>query len=180
MKSLILSLLLVVSGTVQAQLMHVIESSAPIYAGLNLNSISRNMTLVNSRLSLVSSASVTFNDKNLTLVFVKRMPPCPAGMACVQMMPAPVTVKLPVVKVTTSQCSITYTALTPADSKTGLTEEVTVRDFTYSQCAHTMDMPYVAGTVTYKATGLSALSKQVEQATAQFNVNESGFLRAQN
>lgn len=180
MKSVILSALLIMASTSQAMIVHVTETSAPIFAGLNLIGSSRNLSTVNSRLSLISSGEVTFNDKTLTLVLVKRMPPCPEGKMCIEMMPAPVKVKLPVVRVVANQCAIMYVAKMPSNAQSGLTEEVVVMDYTFSKCAQTMDKPYTAGKVTYKVTGVSSLTKAVETGTAEFNVNESGFLRAQN
>ncbi len=176
MKSFITTLILIAAATSQGEMMHVIESAPPIFAGLNLNAVSRNMTLVNSRLGLISSAEVTFNDKTLTLVITRKMPMCPEGRACIEMMPAPVTVKLAVVSVVSNQCAIVYVAKSNPNVKTAISEEVTVLDFSYSKCMHTMEMPYVPGKVTYKVTGLSTLTKAIETATAEFNVNEVGFL----
>ncbi len=60
------------------------------------------------------------------------MPRCAPNMMCIQVMPAPLIVNLSVVKIEQTECSVRYTATTPANVKAIYTEKVTVDDFTAS------------------------------------------------
>lgn len=176
MKSVLISVLLVI-GSVTAKANATYESaSAPVFANLSLNGYTRNMSLVNPRFHSVTNATVTFNSKTVQLTVNKSMPPCGAGMMCIQVMPAPLQINLQVVQVINTGCAVKYVATTPANVKTSVYEVITIEDHSNSKC----DM-YLSsvGTVTYEATGVSSLSKQQETATAIFHVQEQ-FIRAAN
>lgn len=184
MKSVIvfLSLLSGIAFAQEAQVedfQHGMRNSAPIFANLQLNGVTRNMTTINPRFSSISDADVTFNNSSLQLMLTKRMPICPPGRMCAMYMPAPIQINLTVIRVIQTECSIKYIAVTPANVKSTIYEVVTVEDFTESKCMTTMDIPHLDGTLTYKVTGVSSLSHQQETATATFNVY-GGFIRAQN
>ena len=185
MKSVIV-LLSLLSGIAYAQEAQVTEDfpliqqqSAPIFANLQMNGVTRNMTTINPRFSPISMANVTFNNTSLQLELIKKMPFCQPGRMCAMYMPAPVQIKLAVISVVQTECSVIYTAVTPANVKSTVYEVVTVEDFTQSKCMTTMDIPHLDGTLTYKVTGVSSLSHRQETATANFNVY-GGFIRAQN
>ena len=185
MKSVIV-LLSLLSGMAFAQEAQITEDfpliqqqSAPIYANLQMNGVTRNMTTINPRFSSISSADVTFNNKSLRLMLTKKMPFCGPNRICAMMMPAPVQINLQVIRVIQTECSVKYIAVTPSNVKSTVYEVVTVEDFTQSKCMTTMDIPHLDGTLTYKVTGVSSLSRQQETATATFNV-DGGFIRAQN
>ena len=169
MKAFILSIFsLLVLGTTTA-------FGAPIYANLEIVSVSRNMTTINPYFSKVVSAAVQFNSKSLTLTLDKGMPNCAPGMMCIMAMPMPLVIELDVVNVEQKDCSIVYTAATPADIKSAIYEMVTVEDYSHSTC----EMLYTSvGTVTYSVTGISALTKKQETAKATFQV-DGEFVRAQ-
>lgn len=176
MKSVLISVMLVIAS-VAAKAEVIYESaSAPVFANLSLNGFSRNMSLVNPRFHSVTHAAITFNSKTVQLTVNKSMPPCGAGMMCIQVMPAPLQIELTVVQVINNGCSTKYIATTPANIKTTVYEVITIEDFSASKC----DM-YLSsvGKVTYEATGVSSLSKQQETATAIFHVQEQ-FIRAMN
>ncbi len=168
MKTVLISLLLLISTAAQA---------APIFANLEVVGISRNMTTVNPKFNLLTSANITINAKSIELTLNKRMPQCAAGMMCIQVMPAPLKISLTVTKVEQMPCSLKYTASTSLDALTQNHEEVVVEDFTNSTCNTLVAQPI--GTVTYKVTGISSLSKMQETAQANFVVNGE-FVRAQN
>lgn len=170
MKSVII-LLSLLAGTAFAQ------NSAPIFAKLQVSGVTRNMTTINPRFSSISSAHVTFNNKSLQLTLTKRMPAC--HNICAMVMPAPVEIKLQVIEVVRTECSVQYLAVTPANVLSAVYEEVMIEDFTNSKCMTTMDVRYTPGTLTYKVTGVSSLSRQTETATAHFNV-DGDFIRALN
>lgn len=185
MKSVIV-LLSLLSGIAFAQETQITEDfplvqqqSAPIFANLQINGVTRNMTTINPRFSSIISADVTFNNKSLRLMLTKKMPFCPAGRMCAMAMPAPVEINLTIIRVIHNECSVKYIAVTPANVKSTVYEVVTVEDFTQSDCMTTMDALFLPGTLTYKVTGVSSLSKQKETATATFTV-DGGFIRAQN
>ena len=158
---------------------HGFQNSAPIYANLQVNGVTRNMTTINPRFSSISEANVTFNNKSLRLMLTKKMPFCAAGRMCAMAMPAPVEINLKVIRVIHTECSVKYIAVTPPNVKSTVSEVVTVEDFSQSDCMTTMDIPHLDGTLTYKVTGVSSLSHQQETASATFNV-DGGFIRAQN
>ena len=164
-----LSLMLIVSTQVHAQ------ESAPIFAQLQINGLTRNMSAVNPLISLKNGAGITFNTKQVTLSIQPQMPPCPQGMFCTQAMPPSVETTLEIVKIEELGCSIKYYAQTPADVITTVYEQVVIEDFTYSLCEMVYQNP---GKATYKATGLSQLSNETETATATFVIPE--FVRAIN
>lgn len=173
MKSVLISVLLVIGSFAKADGLYE-AASAPISASLNVSGITRNMTLINPRFNSVTGAQITFNAKTVQLTVNKAMPRCAPGMMCIQVMPAPLQVRLAVVQVINTGCSTKYVATTPADVKTTVYEEVTIEDFSFSKCEMVLNS---LGTVTYKATGISSLSKQQETATAIFNV-QGEFIRA--
>jgi hypothetical protein len=167
-KTVLISLLVLISTAAQA---------APIFANLEVLGISREMTTVNPKFYLVSSANLTINTKSIELTLNKRMPQCAAGMMCIQVMPAPIKISLTVTKVEQTPCSLKYTASTSLDALTQNQEEVVVEDFTKSTCKTLIAQPI--GTVTYKVTGISSLTKMQETAQANFVVNGE-FVKAQN
>lgn len=180
MKTVFVTLLILISTTAAAnQEFRFGGGSAPIFAKLEINGISRNMTTINPKFSLVTTASVTFTSKTLDLTLNKRMPQCGPGMMCIQVMPAPLRIKLSVTKVEQLPCSVKYFAKTPSDVVTQVQEEVVVEDFSLNKCAQTTDKPYTYGTVSYKATGISSLTKMQESAEAHFTVI-GDFVRAVN
>lgn len=183
MKTILISLLLAISFNAKAEQIennHEIRydgAGAPIFANLSLAGVTRNMTLINPRFKQVTGGNLTFNNKKLSLVINRSMPRCAEGMMCIQVMPAPLKVELEVVKIERSRCSIVYTAQTPKNVKSEVSEQVIVEDFTYSKCPTLLAQP--AGRVTYSVTGLSNLTKQTETATATLNV-DGEFVRAVN
>lgn len=179
MKSILISLLLIASAQVKAQDSQGIwqgqEGGAPIFAQLKMSGLTKNMSAVNPFISLNNGTQVTFNSKQVTLNIQLRMPPCPEGMFCTQVMPAPVQTVLEVIKVEDAGCSTKYYAQTPANVKTQVYEQVVIEDYTYSLCEMIRQNP---GKATYTATGLSQLTNQTETATATFVIPE--FVRAVN
>jgi hypothetical protein len=176
MKTIIGSLLFVVMATVNVQ-------AAPVFGNLNVTTTSKNLTLINPLLSnLTGTAHVTFTNKNVELVIKKAMPRCADGMFCIQMMPAPVRIRLDVIRVVENECSITYVATTPDSLNSKIKETVTITDLTFSRCAQPMyitNLPQSAGVLAYEATGVSPLTKGIETAYIQFAVIGS-FVRAKN
>ncbi|MBY0554497.1 hypothetical protein K2P97_08210 [bacterium] len=181
MKAVLVSLLVLISTAAKAnqEIRFDPNNTPPISAKLAINGISRNMTTINPKFALVVTANVTFNNKTLDLTLTKRMPQCGAGMMCIQVMPAPLRIKLNVTKVEQLPCSTKYFASTPSDVRTLVYEQVVVEDFSSKQCPQTMDKPYTFGTVSYKATGISSLTKVKESAEAHFTV-VGDFVRAVN
>jgi hypothetical protein len=185
MKALLLSVLLIVTVNAKAQTQNHIEmteiywgASAPISANLQIDSKTRNLTTINPLLNSLQNAQVTFNNKSLTLTFNRSMPRCAPNMMCIQVMPAPVQVKLQVFKVERTECSVKYLAATPANVRSLVYEQVVIEDTSLSKCMTTMDKPYTAGSLTYKVTGVSSLTKQQETATIELSTLE--FIRALN
>jgi hypothetical protein len=185
MKALFVTVLLIFTFQAKAQVQDLIEmtevhwgAGAPVSANLKIESQSRNLTTINPRLNSLQNAQVSFNKKSLSLTFNRRMPRCAPNMMCIQVMPAPVQVNLEVVKVERTECSVKYFAATPSHVKSQIYEQVIVEDFSLSRCAFTTDKPFVAGTLTYKVTGISSLSKQ--QETAVINLSAVEFIRALN
>lgn len=185
MKALLLSVLLIVTVNAKAQTQDLMETAeihwgagAPTYANLQIDSQSRNLTTINPRLNSLQNAQVTFNSKSLTLTFSRSMPVCAPNMMCIQVMPAPVQIDLQVYKVERTQCSVKYFAATPANVKSLVYEQVVLEDTSLSKCMTTMDKPYTAGTLTYKVTGVSSLTKK--QETATINLSTLEFIRALN
>lgn len=178
MKAILISLVLLATTTIKAETTDIRfgGTDAPIFARLDLAGITRNMTLINPRFSGITAASLTFNNKSLTLTLNKSMPKCAQGMMCIQVMPAPMIVTLDVVTVERTKCSVVYTATTPTNVKSMISEVVTVEDYTDSTCPITIAS---VGLVTYKVRGVSSLTKQPETATANFYVIGQ-FIRAQN
>lgn len=167
------------SDSLVCKFKHGLQNSAPVFANLQLNGVTRNMTTINPRFSSIAEAQVTFNNTSLQLTLTKKMPICPAGRMCAMAMPAPIEINLAVRRVVQTECSIKYIAATPPNVKSTVYEEVTLEDFTQSKCMTTMELPYIAGVLTYKVSGVSVLTHQQETATATFNV-DGGFIRAQN
>lgn len=176
MKAFLISLLVLTGSIVNAQSIWAGGPSAPIFAKLQLAGISRNMTTINPRFKNVTAASVTFNNKTLTLTLNKSMPKCAAGMMCIQVMPAPLQIQLNVIKTEKTECATVYTAATSEGLNSNLSEVVTVEDYTYSNCPVTVES---VGLITYQVTGMSSLTKQVETASANLLV-VGPFVRAAN
>ena len=171
MKMLLVSVILFATTLSQAQ-----NEGTPIYAKLNLETVTRNMSTINPRFNLVSASNLTFNSRLIELTLEKRMPTCASGMMCIQMMPAPLKVKLPVVEVVNTGCSIRYIAKTITEMAGVVQEEIVIEDYSHSTCEFVLK---AIGTVTYSATGISSLTKAPETATAQFFVNGE-FVRTAN
>jgi hypothetical protein len=93
-------------------------------------------------------------------------------------MPAPVEVSLQITKVERTECSVKYYAATPANVRSQIYEQVIVEDTSLSKCMTTMEKPYTAGTITYKVTGVSSLTKKQDTATIILSTQE--FIRALN
>jgi len=170
MKTVLISLLLLVATTAKAQ--EVINSEkvgASTFTQLELTAVTRNMSLINPRFKAITSASISFNDKNLTLTLNKFMPNCRDGMICIQVIPVSLKIKLAVVNIEQTKCAVKYTAVTPANLATNLQEEIIVEDLTNSKCPTTKPMPQVIGHIIYKATGISNSSQKQETATANFS-----------
>lgn len=182
MKTVLISLLLLIATNTQAEVADVVASpgGAPTFAHLQVEQITRNITTINPRFNRVTSAHVVFNLKNLTLTLNRAMPLCGPEMMCIQVMPAPLEVKLAVVSVKKTACSVIYTAVTPPNVMSRLHEEVVIEDLTNSDCPTAMVLPQTSGYVTYKVTGISNLTKEQETATARFSVDDQGFVRAVN
>ncbi len=182
MKTILISLLLLVATNTHAEVADVVASpgGAPIFAQLQVEQITRNMTTINARFNRVTSAHLVFNLKNLTLTLNRAMPHCGPEMMCVQVMPAPLEIKLAVVSVKKTACSVIYTAVTPPNVLSRIHEEVVVEDLSNSVCETAMVYPQTSGHVTYKVTGISNLTKQQETANARFSVDAQGFVRAVN
>lgn len=182
MKTILISLLMLVATSANAEISNIVATpgGAPIFANLQIEQITRNMTTVNPRFNRVTSAHIVFNKKSLSLTLNRSMPYCGPEMMCIQVMPAPLEVKLTVVKVEQTQCAVIYTAVTPAHIKSMVHEEVVVEDLTFSKCPTTMMLPQSSGYVTYSVTGVSNLTRQQETATAKFSVDAEGFVRAVN
>lgn len=185
MKALLLTVLLIVTVNAKAQTQDLIEmteihwgAGAPISANLQIDSLSRNLTTINPRLNSLQSAYVTFDRKSLNITFNRRMPRCAPNMMCIQVMPAPVEVSLQITKVERTECSVKYFAATPANVKSQIYEQVIVEDTSLSKCMTTMEKPYTAGTITYKVTGVSSLTKRQDTATIILSTQE--FIRALN
>lgn len=180
MKAILVSLLVIVATNVKANELQEIRfdgAGAPVHANLVIEGITRNMTLVNPRINLIRGATVTFTQKSLQLNLTRRMQ-CPPNAMCAMVMPAPVQISLTVYKVENTECSVKYSAATPANIKSGIYEQVIVEDFTFSKCPVALHLPYRAGVVTYKVKGISSLTKKPETASATFTVPE--FIRAVN
>ncbi len=177
MKAILISLLVLAVTITKAEEISSARPSAPTTAQLSISGITRNMTTINPRFSLVSSGSITFNQKSLSLTLNKRMPPCEPGMMCIQVMPTPLNIKLYVTRIEVTQCSVKYIATTASNVKSGVSEVVTVEDFSYSKCERIALNS--AGTVSYSVTGISSLTNQEETATANLLV-DGEFVRAQN
>lgn len=180
MNAILISLLIIVSASVNANQQEIRYEGvgAPIFANLLLEGVSRNMTHVNPRMNSFSAANLTFNRKNLELSFDRRMLQCPPNFMCAMVMPPPIKIKLTISKIENTDCSIIYTAHTPAGIESNIYEEVVVEDFTFSKCAESLQLPKRAGAVSYKVTGISSLTKMQETATAHFSVAK--FVRAVN
>lgn len=181
MKAILVSVFLVIAINTKADqqtTMGIGNSSAPTFANLQLESISRNMTTINPSIRLIADASLTFNQKSLQLTIHRETPPCPPERLCPRYMPPPVQIKLTVYKVEHGKCSVKYTAGTPANVLSELQEQVVLEDFSMSKCAVTLQMPYRAGVLTYQARGVSSLTKQTETASARFTIEK--FIKAQN
>ncbi len=182
MKAILISLLMLASTNVKAEEVrdpgHGFGQgfAAPIFANLYLGGVTRNMKTTNPRFKSVTSATVTFNTKSLSLMLNKAPLSCGANMACIQIMPAPLNIKLDVISVVRNACSVIYTAVTPANVKSEVFEVVTVQDFTFTTCEMLLAS---VGMVTYQVTGTSSLSKKQATATANFTV-AGDFIRAQN
>lgn len=181
MKSVLVSLLVLISTAAKAnqEIRFDPSNTPPIFAKLAIGGITRNMTTINPKFALVTTASVTFNNKTLDLTLNKRMPHCATGMMCIQVMPAPLRIHLEVNKVEQLPCSTKYFASTPSNVRALVYEQVVVEDFSLKQCPQTTDKPYTMGTVSYKATGVSSLTKMQESAEANFTVI-GDFVRAVN
>lgn len=177
MKTTLISLLLLVVATsTKAENIQYYGESAPIFGNLQLSNITRNMTLINPRANSIINGNITFTNKNLTLTLNKRRPPCPINAMCIEVMPAPLNIELKVISIKNTSCSVVYTAVTPANIKSTISEVVTVEDYTYSKCNFYTEPK---NTVSYSVTGISSLSKKQETATANFVV-DGPFIRAQN
>ncbi len=100
MKTILISLLLLVATNTQAEVADVVASpgGAPTFANLQVEQITRNMTTINPRFNRVTSAHVVFNQKNLTLTLNRAMPQCGPNMMCIQVMPAPLRISLSITK----------------------------------------------------------------------------------
>lgn len=147
-----------------------------VSAQLNMMGVTRNMTTINPRFQSVSSARITYDQKNLKLTLTRAAVPCAPGMMCIQVMPTPVEIKLEVIKIENTSCSVKHTATTPRHLNSNIIETVTVEDNTNSACANISSI----GVVTYNVTGISSLTHQMETATAKFVVDETGFELATN
>ena len=147
----------------------------PIFAKLDVDGVSSNMPFVNPRFGLISQAHINIDENAIELTLTKRMPECPLGRLCPQIMPSPVSVYLSIISVIRTECSTKYIAATPGDVEDYLHEEVVVEDFSYTTCE--LSMKYRAsGIITYKVTGISSLTQRTDTAGARFFVN-GGFVR---
>lgn len=144
-----------------------VKAETAVTAQLKLNSVTPNMTSLNARFYSVASAQVTFNQKNLELTVERHMPRCAPNMMCMMVMPAPVTVRLEVVQIIETGCSVKYIAQTPADAPKNVFEEIIVEDFSSTKCEMALS---ATGFITYKITGESTQTKLADTATAIFSV----------
>jgi hypothetical protein len=178
MKAALISLLVIFSVSLNANAIRFDGQSAPVHGQLQIDGITRNMTTINPRLSLVVSASITFNDKQATLSMAKRMPACAPNMMCIQVMPSPLNITLAITSTERTECIIKRTAVTP---KNEFNENYEV--LTFTEKTNSPNCIYAAvfsdGNVTYQVTGISSLTKQQETATANFSV-VGNYIRAQN
>lgn len=95
--------------------------------------------VVNEGSSLAKASSVTvtvdYIEQTVHIFAPRMMPPCPAGMACVMMMPAPYSITLPITNMTEDNCGIKKVVATvdkrPVD---GLMTKVTLTDATETSC----------------------------------------------
>ncbi len=168
MKAILISLLMLASTTVIATKgVSADDFGKTLHAILKVDDVTRNMTTINPRFSSVTSGTVTFNNRSLTLTLNKTMPRCTLRK-CIQVMPAPLNIKLALISIKKTKCSVKYTAVTPANVKSEVSEVVTVEDFTFSTCPMLLAS---VGIVTYQVTGTSNLSKRQETATANLLVD---------
>ena len=168
MKSILLSLLMLTS-LAQADDM-------PLFAKLQVEGVSSNMMLINPRFGLISEAEISIDDTSVKLTISKKMPECPLGMFCPQIMPSNVTVYLNIIQVIESECSTKYIAATSEDVLSLLHEEVVVEDFSFTTCERSMRALRAPGIITYKVTGISSQTQQRDTAGARFLVH-GGFVR---
>lgn len=145
----------------------------PLFAKLQIEMVSENMSDVNPNFGLVSQANIRIDENSIELALTKRMPDCPMGRYCPQIMPSSFSVNLTLVDVIQTECSTKYVGITPIDDENPLHEQVVVEDFTNTTCESTFRS---SGIITYTVTGISATSQQKETAGARFTVH-GGFVK---
>jgi hypothetical protein len=159
MKSFFMSLLFLCAISATAQ--------EPIFAKLQVDGISQNMTEINPKFSLVTEGELMIDGSTVALNLTKSMPECPEGMFCPQIMPSNVVVFLTLVKVVHTECSTKFYAETSGDVSNPLHERVVVEDYSNSTCERLVRTP---GVITYTATQTD------KTAAARFFV-QGGFVR---
>jgi hypothetical protein len=150
------------------------QNEVMTYAKLEVETISKNMNVLSPKLLLSKSAQIRFSDKFAELSIERRMPSCAPGMMCIQVMPAPIKITLPITQVVKNQCYTKYIATSLAKNNTDSKEELVIYDYTNSVCEMYLK---AIGTVTYSVTGRPAWSEIYDTATATFLVKE--FVQSQ-
>ncbi|WP_148284920.1 hypothetical protein [Pseudobdellovibrio exovorus] len=173
MKSVLISILVTIAAiNVKAANNFRMQESgeAYVFAQLNVSSIDKTLNQINPRFQSVTGANVKLSAKEILLVVNKAMPRCAPGMMCIQVMPAPLQIKLAIVDIQQTPCSVQYIA---RGTTQGLNEEIIVEDFSNSTCEMVLNS---IGTVTYTAEGISSASQTLESATAVFSVQNEFML----
>lgn len=89
----------------------------------------------------------------ITLIIQQNMPLCPQDMMCIQMMPAPLVIELPLVAKQTDSCgTVTYTARLDQRPVDGLLQELVVKDNTKFNCIAVGEIPATEVEYTTQAT----------------------------
>ena len=138
-----------------------------IYAKLQVDEVTENMLAVNPKLSLITQGEILINDGTVSLTLSKKMPDCPVGYYCPQIMPSTVTIQLNLTGVVQTECSTKYYAETPDKVESPLHEKVMVEDFSRTTCEKIIRSQ---GVITYIAAQMD------ETAAARFVVR-GGFVR---
>ncbi|MCC2677811.1 MAG: hypothetical protein K0R29_387 [Pseudobdellovibrio sp.] len=75
---------------------------------INFNVIKADYAKSHVRNPGAAQVSVDYKNSTVTLTIEEKHKPCPAGMMCAAVMPAPVQIELPIVKVETDSCGVKH------------------------------------------------------------------------
>jgi hypothetical protein len=108
--------------------------------------------------------NIDYDQKMVTLTLNRSMQ-CPAGQICIQMMPAPLVVRLPIVSVEAGECgALKVLARKNLMTRDGVMEQISIVDDTSLICR--IMLPY-QGTATYTTSSLAQQSQDVNIYTSK-------------